>query len=520
MASTVIEPMSFRFLLLILLAVIIPSSAGAQETGGHVALLVANASYRSLPARVGMGSEVYMLAEALRAAGYRTIICRDPDPAQLEREFDKVSQTVSPDDVFFFYWSGYGAHVDGIDYLLSAGISSPARWEGGKPSVVGGVALGALLDRVSRLDVKARIVAIEAQRLAGESPLFPPATVPRDMLVALSQPTVPLDLFAARDGGLFAAVLAGMMAEADGVAAETFARVRLLVAARSGDGNLPWVGSGLTVPVSLSAQNSRRFPSGAPYVGLFPIGGLSGWGADGILSDTLDYFSVRDRQSFGRFGPSLRPEPNRNLLDYLPTSAEIWGGAEVGLREVRVGNLAGSYGEAVKWYERNRPESGGARPEFELGRVFAEGRGVPQDNRVAERWFLKASELGDAEAQYRLALLLRGVDGVNRDDIEAFRWFHRAADHGNAAAMAELGTSYLKGLGVSPDQVEAMVWYRRGADLGDADAMHSLALGYATGAGVVKNCVDAKDWLSRAANAGHRLADQELHSTLGACAWF
>ena len=48
--------------------------------------------------------------------------------------------------------------------------------------------------------------------------------------------------------------------------------------------------------------------------------------------------------------------------------------------------------------------------------------------------------------------------GVPQDDAEAVRWFRLAAEQGVAAAQLALGVSYATGQGVAQDDVEAHMW--------------------------------------------------------------
>ena len=57
--------------------------------------------------------------------------------------------------------------------------------------------------------------------------------------------------------------------------------------------------------------------------------------------------------------------------------------------------------EAVSWY-RKAAEQGYPAAEYDLGRMLADGRGVPKNEAEAEAWFRRAAEKGIREAQQRL----------------------------------------------------------------------------------------------------------------------
>ena len=78
-------------------------------------------------------------------------------------------------------------------------------------------------------------------------------------------------------------------------------------------------------------------------------------------------------------------------------------------------------------------ESCGARlslAQANLGVLYRDGRGVPQDHPVAVMWFRKAADQGDAVAQYLLAEQYAKGGGVSQDFAEAVTWFRKAAEQG------------------------------------------------------------------------------------------
>ncbi len=72
-------------------------------------------------------------------------------------------------------------------------------------------------------------------------------------------------------------------------------------------------------------------------------------------------------------------------------------------------------------------EQGDADAQFNLGGMYAEGRGVPQDYARAVKWSRKAAEQGVAEAQYNLGVRYGKGQGVPQDYVQAHRWFNLAA---------------------------------------------------------------------------------------------
>ena len=82
--------------------------------------------------------------------------------------------------------------------------------------------------------------------------------------------------------------------------------------------------------------------------------------------------------------------------------------------------------ETVQLY-RLAAEQGVAGAQFRLGVVYAEGRGVAQDDKESVRWFRLAAEQGDAEAQGGLGLAYSAGRGVPQDFVASHMWITLAA---------------------------------------------------------------------------------------------
>ena len=123
---------------------------------------------------------------------------------------------------------------------------------------------------------------------------------------------------------------------------------------------------------------------------------------------------------------------------------------------------------------RTCAEQGNTSAQNNLGNMYSNGRGVPQDYAEAVRWSRLAAEQGNARGQYNLGVMYANGDGVPQDDVEAVRLYRLAAEQGNAGGQSNLGLMYANGLGVPEDDAEAVRWYRLAADQGNAVAQYNL----------------------------------------------
>jgi uncharacterized protein len=191
-------------------------------------------------------------------------------------------------------------------------------------------------------------------------------------------------------------------------------------------------------------------------------------------------------------------------------------------------------------------ERGDANAQFNVGLLYAGGKGVPQDHKKAAEWYRKAAEQGVGAAEYNLGVMYANGDGVPRDVHEAVKWLQRAADagipmgreeladlygssgnyakslewhkqeaeKGDPVAQFDLALMYDLGRGVTRDYAEAMKWYRKAADQGYAPAMTNIAILYYNQEGVNRDLVQAYAWFVRAKLAHDPRADDLLQMTM------
>ena len=140
-------------------------------------------------------------------------------------------------------------------------------------------------------------------------------------------------------------------------------------------------------------------------------------------------------------------------------------------------------------------EQGFATAQFNLGNMYSNGRGVPQNDAEAVRWYRMAAEQGLAEAQFNLGIEYDNGRGVPKNEAEAVRWYRMAAEQGLAEAQFNLGI-YDTGRGVPQNDTEAVRWYRMAAEQGFATAQFNLGNMYSNGRGIPKNDAEQCDGIA------------------------
>ncbi len=91
---------------------------------------------------------------------------------------------------------------------------------------------------------------------------------------------------------------------------------------------------------------------------------------------------------------------------------------------------AGDYASALSEW-RPLAERGDAHAQNNLGVMYQEGDGVPQNHAEAVRWYRMAAEQGHADAQANLGLNYEAGDGVPTDFITAHTSYNISAANGH-----------------------------------------------------------------------------------------
>jgi len=248
---------------------------------------------------------------------------------------------------------------------------------------------------------------------------------------------------------------------------------------------------------------------------------------------------------------------------YLLAAEQMYAGAKVNIYTMARKNVP----QALKFLTKDA-ENGVAEAQISLGTMYANGWGVPQNDREAIRWYLLAAEQmyagakiniyamairnvsealkiliddaknSDVEAQYSLGMMYANGQGVPQDDREAIKWYRLAAeqefDHekatvsklmkknvlqilklltydaenGIAEAQIRLGMMYQMGAVVPQSDQEAIKWYRLAAGQGNSKAQFIMGLMYANGWGVPQEDQEALKWYRHATE--QRVASKKI----------
>ena len=172
---------------------------------------------------------------------------------------------------------------------------------------------------------------------------------------------------------------------------------------------------------------------------------------------------------------------------------------------------AGRFDDAAR-VDKLAADRGIMYAQVDLGRLYAEGRGVPQSWTEAARLYKLAADRGFALAQVDLGRLYESGKGVPQSWPEAARLFTLGADRGYPLAQVALARLYESGRGVQQSWTEAARLFKLSADQGDAPAQFELGRLYEDGRGVPQSWPQALRLYTLAADQGNEPAKSRLRA--------
>ena len=152
------------------------------------------------------------------------------------------------------------------------------------------------------------------------------------------------------------------------------------------------------------------------------------------------------------------------------------------------------------------------------------------DTRGAVKALQFAATKGNVAAQWKLGRMYANGDGVPHDDYKAFQYFSAIANMNPeeargtmkagvvAKAFVQLGSYYLEGIPGTPVKPNASraheMFYYAASFFGDPDAQYNVGRMYLDGKGAAKDIRQAARWLNLAAEKGHCYAQAVLGQML------
>jgi hypothetical protein len=135
----------------------------------------------------------------------------------------------------------------------------------------------------------------------------------------------------------------------------------------------------------------------------------------------------------------------------------------------------GNYEQAALYYEQ-AANSGSFMAQYNLGSMYREGVGVPQDYKTAFKWLLKSANQGYTRAIADIGIMHYTGNGLKQDYKTARVYLEIAALNDNEMAQAYLGLMHANGQGVKQNKDLAIKWLTKAANKGNKIAITNLQL--------------------------------------------
>ncbi len=176
---------------------------------------------------------------------------------------------------------------------------------------------------------------------------------------------------------------------------------------------------------------------------------------------------------------------------------------------------SGNFYEARQIWE-TVADQGDARALYNLGTLYAEGRGVNLDLNNARTYWNQAADAGHVRAMHNLALAhIASASALDTSEAaieygQALRWLEQAAADGFANSQYTLGKMYQYGLDVPQSDERAVEYYLASAAQGFASAQYNLGKAYRDGRGVEADNDRSIYYFTQAAENGHARAQNRM----------
>jgi len=109
-----------------------------------------------------------------------------------------------------------------------------------------------------------------------------------------------------------------------------------------------------------------------------------------------------------------------------------------------------------------------------VGALFFSAGCTSDSDAELVKQFREDADLGYPRAQFNLGVMYANGRGVYKNEVEAVKWYRKAAEQGLANAQFNLGVSYINGVGVPANNVRAYMWWALAKAQGNKNASTNL----------------------------------------------
>lgn len=248
-------------LLALTLAAVLFAFPASAHADNRVALVIGNAAYEEAPLRNPV-NDARAMAAALEGFGFEVIRIENATKLEMERAVVQFTSRLTEDSSGLFYYAGHGVQIKGRNYLVPVGT----RFQSQQEARIESVGVDLVLDELAYAGNRLNIVVLDAcrnnpfeRRLRGASRGLAAIDAARGTLIAYATAPGSVALDGENRNGLYTEELLRALGKPGLQIEEVFKQVRIGVAGRTNQQQIPWESSSLTGnfvfnPVSTNAS--------------------------------------------------------------------------------------------------------------------------------------------------------------------------------------------------------------------------------------------------------------------------
>lgn len=469
---------SLPALVMAILAHLIPATALAAD---RVALIIGNADYPSAPLRNPV-NDARAMSRALRKLDFEVFSLENANKRQMEQAIVRFASRLKKGSSGLFYYAGHGVQVNGRNFLIPVDADIDSERE----IRIETVGVNVVLDELGYVGNRMNIVILDAcrnnpfeRRLRGGSRGLAAIDAARGTLIAYA--TAPGSVALDGDGqnGIYTEELLSALQNPGLQVEEVFKRVRIGVARRSRQQQIPWESSSLTgsfvfntAPATSTAQGgagnqaellfwqsvstSDNPDTYRAYLRQFP---------EGMFTD-LARIRLEDLQVGGPGAKAhtagapaqgtvlAKAEPERSVsekimvIGIIEPQGTVWGYCEQGVDGDAIATQAGEYLRTARGFSflhrwhGNQDTSGlwkysGPRPSPYEEKIHAYGKWNGVDGILVFRYEASGSYCASIKIEAYLYDVVRGTSYQQKGDLRDV-----------ARMTGELTAKFAKGRGI------------------------------------------------------------------------
>lgn len=203
------------------------------------------------------------------------------------------------------------------------------------------------------------------------------------------------------------------------------------------------------------------------------------------------------------------------LLEAAAASGNATAQFQLGRAYFRGEGVPADNAKAIEWISQSA-EKGNPDALTSLGFFYSQGVVFEKDEAKAIEWFRKGAAAGSVQSQLNLGLMLRQAKTITCNNTESLEWLEKAASSGDSVAVRTYGqVLFLGDTHMMPDRNKAFPYILKAAEAGDPCSQNMIGVAYRDGNGVEMNSEKAKDWFLKAALQNDPKAQANLGHILG-----